>query len=164
MKTFEEKVELAKWFVENDGESNKNAVCYGHEEEKSCPFYKECRDFEHLETRSHEICVDFCKQWLEKNCAFKKGETVEVKDYEVGLWEKRIFLTDIEGANHPYICVAEDDEDDFRAGDAFSITPWKYIRKIENPDDIEITVKMNGEECKLSDISEETLLKIRENN
>ena len=40
---------------------------------------------------------------------------------------------------------------------------WEYIREIKEPD-IEITVKINGNEVKLSDISEETLLKIRQNN
>ena len=40
---------------------------------------------------------------------------------------------------------------------------WKYIREIKEPD-IEINVKINGKEVKLSDISEETLLKIRQNS
>ena len=37
---------------------------------------------------------------------------------------------------------------------------WEMCREIKQPE-IEITVKINGNECKLSDISEETLLKIR---
>ena len=40
---------------------------------------------------------------------------------------------------------------------------WKYIREIKEPD-IEITVKINGNEVRLSEISEETLLKIRQNS
>ena len=38
---------------------------------------------------------------------------------------------------------------------------WDYVREIKEPD-IEITVKINGKEVKLSEISEETLLKIRQ--
>ena len=38
---------------------------------------------------------------------------------------------------------------------------WDYIREIKEPD-IEINVKINGKEVKLSEISEETLLKIRQ--
>ena len=40
---------------------------------------------------------------------------------------------------------------------------WSHVRKIEEPE-IEIKVKINGKEVKLSEISEETLLKIRQNN
>ena len=40
---------------------------------------------------------------------------------------------------------------------------YKYIREIKKPD-IEITVKINGNEVRLSEISEETLLKIRQNS
>ena len=40
---------------------------------------------------------------------------------------------------------------------------YEHIREIKEPD-IEITVKINGKEVKLSEISEETLLKIRQNS
>ena len=40
---------------------------------------------------------------------------------------------------------------------------WDYVREIKEPD-IEITVKINGNEVRLSEISEETLLKIRQNS
>ena len=40
---------------------------------------------------------------------------------------------------------------------------WLYVREIKEPE-IEINVKINGKDVKLSEISEETLLKIRQNN
>ena len=42
-------------------------------------------------------------------------------------------------------------------------TVWDYVREIKEPD-IEITVKIKGKEVKLSEISEETLLKVRQNS
>jgi hypothetical protein len=44
--------------------------------------------------------------------------------------EERIFLTQIEGAEYPYICVEEDSEEDFINGDTFDTTKWKKINPI----------------------------------
>ena len=42
-----------------------------------------------------------------------------------------------------------------------TVVPWLYAKEIEEKPSIEITVKINGKEAKLSDISEETLNKLR---
>ena len=39
---------------------------------------------------------------------------------------------------------------------------WSHAKEVEEKPNIEITVKINGKEAKLSDISEETLKKLRE--
>lgn len=41
-------------------------------------------------------------------------------------WEKSIFLTYIEGAKEPIICVAKDDEELFTRGLTFEICEWRY--------------------------------------
>ena len=48
------------------------------------------------------------------------------------------------------------------AEDAFRTTPWNYAKDIEEDPSIEISVKINGKEAKLSDISDETLKRIKE--
>lgn len=62
---------------------------------------------------------------------FKRGETIYVavaKDHGVE-YEKRIFIAYIHGAWRPYVCVHEDDENDFIAGcSMFDTENW--------PDDV----------------------------
>jgi len=43
-----------------------------------------------------------------------------------------------------------------------STFPWRHAKEINEHPNIEITVRINGKEAKLSDISEETLREIRE--
>jgi len=123
-------------------------------------------------TSSHKIISLFenkptiltLKQFITMTQEFKRGELIEVsdyKDYRDG--QKRIFLTHIEGAIYPFICIANGHEDKFKSGEKFGISECKYARKIQDKPqgEIELTVKVNGKEVPLSDISEETLLKIR---
>ena len=44
--------------------------------------------------------------------------------------EERIFLTEIEGAEYPYICVAKNKEKLFEEGKPFSICDRKYIKPL----------------------------------
>jgi hypothetical protein len=80
---------------------------------------------------------------------FEAGEEVEISDCGDN-WYKRIYLGYMDG-KHWYRSGTKHDS-------AYS---WKYVRKIKQPE-IAITVKINGKEAKLSDISEDTLKKIRE--
>jgi hypothetical protein len=74
------------------------------------------------------------------------GTEVEVSDYGEE-WSRKTFVSYVHGSDYPVMA---------------GVDGWKYVRLIDHEPSIEITVKINGKECKLSDISEETLRKIRE--
>lgn len=57
----------------------------------------------------------------------KRGDIIEVSDSGIN-WSKRIFLTEIEGAVYP--CVVVSDEDDFKRGEEFSFSYFKFMRKL----------------------------------
>ena len=63
---------------------------------------------------------------------FVRGEVVEVRDSEGDNWQRRIYLTKIEGSTHQYICVGYAHEDRFRVKKEFDINYWRQIRKL-NP-------------------------------
>ena len=88
------------------------------------------------ETRlpSHPIS-DF---YTEDKPEFVRGEVVEVREYNVEKWVDRIYLTTIEGAIKPYMCVAKSHEYLFKTNDPFDITHWTQIRKLQ-PKHIEVT-------------------------
>lgn len=112
------------------------------------PMEKECLIHRHIEVKNN--------QWKHYNIsdemllgpAFAIGAPVEVRDKNGEEWEEDLF----EGYRfsvstiHPVQTLT---------------TVWRQVRAPQEPT-IEITVKVNGTEKKLSDISEETLLKIRE--
>lgn len=60
---------------------------------------------------------------------YSYGEEVEVKDN--GDWVKRIFVGYIKNARQPIICVNVNYEEEFKNGEEFDTTYWKYIRKIK---------------------------------
>jgi hypothetical protein len=63
---------------------------------------------------------------------FQRGEEVEISD-DGKFWQNRIFLTEIKGADRPFIAVCQVWEDAFREGKPFKTYSWKYCRKIEQP-------------------------------
>lgn len=46
-------------------------------------------------------------------------------------WQERIFLTSIQGAWYPYICVAIDYEDDYLQGKPFEVNTWFDLKEIK---------------------------------
>jgi hypothetical protein len=46
-------------------------------------------------------------------------------------WQERIFLTSIQGAWYPYICVDIASEDEYLRGEAFEISTWFDMKEIE---------------------------------
>lgn len=59
----------------------------------------------------------------------KRGEWVEVSD-DGEEWFKRIYLVHIEGARYLHTSVALIDEDKFKQGEQFHVTPWKLVRPL----------------------------------
>jgi len=89
---------------------------------------------------------------------FECGDEVEVCDNIHNRWLKRRYIGK---HNEMHVCVAENYQDQFNDGDdEYKVVEWQYCRKIKAPL-IEITCKINGKPCLLSDISKETLLQIR---
>jgi hypothetical protein len=65
----------------------------------------------------------------------KRGDLVWVSDVNnTERNAKRIFIEYIEGAQHPFICVTQETEFEYDRGLKFTITSWKYARKIESTD------------------------------
>lgn len=46
-------------------------------------------------------------------------------------WVSRIFITEIEGAEYPFICVSEIHEENFKNNKPFCINSWQNIRKLK---------------------------------
>lgn len=87
----------------------------------------------------------------------ERGERVEVSDYkDFSDKEVRIFLTKIEGAFFPFQCVENGYEEEYAKGNKFGTLHWKYMRRIPQKPEIEVTVKVNGKEVEPSKISKET--------
>ncbi len=58
----------------------------------------------------------------------KRGDIVEVSDNGI-YWDKRIFLTEIEGGIYPFVVVNGFYEDEFKRGEKFSHISFKHMRK-----------------------------------
>ena len=64
---------------------------------------------------------------------FKYGEIVEVartKDFKE--LRKRIYLTHIQNANLPHLCVDITQEEQFRTGHPFDYVPWAFARRLHS--------------------------------
>jgi len=48
-----------------------------------------------------------------------------------GGWVERIFLTSVQGAWYPYVCVDKHSEDEYLAGNAFDISLWFDLKEID---------------------------------
>ena len=85
--------------------------------------------------------------------AFETGEEVEAYDNTSKRWKKRIYLFSTPKWHY---CVCAQDEHQYKKGGKITyVHGWKKIQTLKTPE-IEITIKINGEEAKLSDISDET--------
>jgi hypothetical protein len=71
----------------------------------------------------------------------KRGDKVFVWDNEEENAIERIFITQVEGAKFPYICVSKNSEEVFINGGIFSICEWKNIKPIQIPKDTLVWVK-----------------------
>lgn len=88
--------------------------------------------------------------------AFEWGEEIEVSD-DGNIWMPKVFVGYLPGNQCGPACAC----DKVYEKGCLCVNSRKFARPIRKPE-IEITVKINGKESTLKDISEETLLKIRE--
>lgn len=71
----------------------------------------------------------------------KRGDEILVWDYDEKYTERRIFLTYIEGAIVPILCVDKNNEDKFKCGQEFYTTRWKHWKPIPKEELVELTVE-----------------------
>jgi hypothetical protein len=71
----------------------------------------------------------------------QRGDEILVWDYDEKYTERRIFLTYIEGAIVPILCVDKNNEDKFKCGQEFYTTRWKHWKPIPKEELVELTVE-----------------------
>ena len=86
---------------------------------------------------NYQSVKDFLEE-LETNKLPNKGDKILVS-IDGHYWKKSIFLTYIECAKDPIICVAKDDEELFEHGDKFGICEWRYWKPISKKKVIKVT-------------------------
>lgn len=106
----------------------------------------------------YDLFLDDSVEWEEP---LEMGDIVEV--YKDDTWEERIFIT--EGVDQGARCVNLHDVKGFQDGKSFNTVYWKPNEWRRKPKkvEIDITVKVNGISVPLNTISDETLLKIKNN-
>ncbi len=87
--------------------------------------------------------------------AFEWGEEIEVSN-DGENFAKKLFIAYTPGSGYPYRAMSHTTD----TGTPQGAHGYTYARPIRKPE-IEITVKINGEESTLLHISEETMLRIR---
>lgn len=70
----------------------------------------------------------------------KRGDKILVWDYSEKNAEEKIFLTLIEGAYNPIICVAADDEGKFLKNEVVRTVLWRHYKLIEPIKEVELTL------------------------
>ena len=89
---------------------------------------------------------------------YKTGDKVLVQDNDDEDWFERVFVCEY---NRKYWCISGENGRFSEWSTINELNAWEYIKPLEEKLDIALTCTVNGEEVPLSDISEETLLAIR---
>ena len=80
------------------------------------------------------------KDFLYKD--LKRGDLVWVSDNDHDEKDLQlIFLTKVDGAKYPFICVEESDEICFNDGEVFDTIHYRYATKVEEPKEVCMTVE-----------------------
>jgi hypothetical protein len=92
--------------------------------------YHEQHNFFYTDSGCH-YPIDLVIAQLEKQTFKpKRGDKVLVWNNHEELAKKRIFVCEIEGTKHPYICVNESEEEKFINGNVFDTNRWKNMKPI----------------------------------
>jgi hypothetical protein len=84
-------------------------------------------------------------KYIENTPTYNRWDWVEVSDNGVD-WKVRIYLTIIEWAKCPYVCVNRVEHEEFLSKEEFDITLWKYIRPIKKEEKKERKLMMTDSE------------------
>lgn len=100
--------------------------------------FKNCFDTDSKYHYPAELVIEQLKKQTFKP---KRGDRVLVWDDEEENAIERIFITKIENAKFPYICVSKNSEEVFINGGIFSICEWINMKPIQIPKDTLVWVK-----------------------
>lgn len=89
-------------------------------------------------TSNIALPIQSVKDFLEPQ--FTRGDIVEVSNHAEG-WERRIYLTTVEGAYLPHVVVNVADEEKYTEGDQFGITTFRKIREVGKEKIVELTME-----------------------
>lgn len=92
---------------------------------------------------------DFLEE-LEKSEFPKKGDRILVSN-DNGRWVERTFITFIEGAFYPVVCVNTEHESNFKDGKKFSTHHWCYWKPIEKKV-LEVTLEDVAKQFKVYEV------------
>lgn len=112
-----------------------------------CPFYCKYNSLSGLwkaindgwTEMSTQSVKDFLEE-LEKLELPKRGDRILVSQGDNN-WYDRIFLTSVDGALYPIICVNGSGEECFTSGNSFSITTWRYWKPLPKKETLEVTLE-----------------------
>lgn len=89
---------------------------------------------------------------LEKPKLPKRGDRILVQDYDEKSWIERIFITYIEGANNPVVCVAGYCEKEFNSGEPFDVNTWSEWKPIPEKEVLEVTLEDVAKQFKVDEV------------
>lgn len=99
---------------------------------------------------STQSVKDFLEE-LEKSKLPKRGDIILVSD-NAKKWDERIFITYIENAQYPVICVNRTEEGRFKDGDKFIIAQWRYWKSIPEKKVLEVTLEDVAKQFKVDEV------------
>ncbi len=118
--------------------------------------YADSRNATYTEEGKYTTKIHTANNLFMKYPKLEEGMKILVRDSDDKDWIERIFL--VKDKNGLIIAIKSYQR--YMDGELYSAVAWKQFKLIEEPA-IEITVKINGKEAKLSDISEETFKKLK---
>lgn len=83
---------------------------------------------------------DFLEE-LESPKLPKRGDRILIWNLYEGQWTERIFITYIEGAKNPIVCVTDIYEKEFNSGEPFGTTTWDKWKPIPEKKVLEVTLE-----------------------
>ncbi len=118
--------------------------------------YADSNDSSYTEEGKYTITYHTVNDLYMKYPKLEEGMKILVRDSDDKDWIERIFL--VKDKNGLIIAIKSYQR--YMDGELYNAVAWKQFKLIEEPA-IEITVKINGKEAKLSDISEEIFKKLK---
>lgn len=140
--TVEELNKVLRVAFPNSPKTNGSLVYYYADINVTCNVYKP--------TIPVQSVKDFLEE-LEKPEFPKKGDRILVSD-KGNNWREAIFVTYIEGALLPIMCVYFDDEYDFKNNKIFRTVGWKYWKPISEKKVIKVTMEEIAEKFDVDEV------------
>lgn len=102
-----------------------------------------------------KLPVQSVKDFLEELETFKlpkRGDKILVRDFGEESWVERIFITYIEGAVEPIVCVTSLYKKEFNKGKPFDVTTWGEWKPIPEKKVLEVTLEDVAKQFKVDEV------------